>query len=74
VLWTLLDVLGWLFIRIEPTGIMPKSLTTNNVRVTNLKDTVAAALAHNVEYRVHEIIQMTYREDINNALCIHNID
>ncbi|CAG8568423.1 12266_t:CDS:2, partial [Funneliformis caledonium] len=73
VFWTLLDILEWffldltvdkLFVRIEPTGTMPKPLTTNNVGVTNLKDTVAAALVYYV----------TYGKDINNALRIHNVD
>ncbi|CAI2201122.1 10979_t:CDS:2, partial [Funneliformis geosporum] len=39
-----------LFVGIESTRTMPKPLTTNNVGVTNFKGTVAAALAHDVEY------------------------
>ncbi|CAI2172979.1 10231_t:CDS:2 [Funneliformis geosporum] len=68
-------------------GIFSKDtikITAETVGVTNLKDTVAAALAHDVEYRVHEIIQEANKfmrhskrtrltgEDINNALRVHD--
>ncbi|RGB27301.1 hypothetical protein C1646_769294 [Rhizophagus diaphanus] len=70
-------------------GLFPKDtikITAETVGVTNLKDKVAAALANDVEYRVHEIIQEANKfmrhskrtrltgEDINNALRVRNVD
>ncbi|RIA97671.1 hypothetical protein C1645_871171 [Glomus cerebriforme] len=70
-------------------GLFPKDtikITAETVGITNLKDKVAAALANDVEYRVHEIIQEANKfmrhskrtrltgEDINNALRVRNVD
>ncbi|CAG8605923.1 16251_t:CDS:2, partial [Funneliformis caledonium] len=85
-LWTVpgrfLDNSYWanldrLFVGIEPTGTMPKPLTTNNVGVTNLKDTVAAAnMLRTGSEQIHASFKtnQTYGEDINNALRVHNVD
>ncbi|RHZ44765.1 hypothetical protein Glove_709g16 [Diversispora epigaea] len=60
--------------------------TAESIGITNLKDNVAATLALDVEYRIHEIIQEANKfmrhskrtkltgEDINNALHVRNVD
>ncbi|CAG8758478.1 7088_t:CDS:2, partial [Acaulospora morrowiae] len=61
--------------------------TAESVGISNLKDSVAATLALDVEYRIHEIIQVEANkfmrhskrtkltgEDINNALHVRNVD
>ncbi|CAJ0640152.1 12667_t:CDS:10 [Entrophospora sp. SA101] len=70
------------------SGIFPKEAiknTAETIGISNLKDNVANALAHDVEYRIYEIIQASKfmrhskrtkltGDDINHALRIRNVD
>ncbi|CAG8545355.1 6620_t:CDS:10 [Ambispora gerdemannii] len=70
-------------------GFFPKETVKNTaevVGISNLKDEVALALAHDVEYRLYEIIQEATKfmrhskrtkltgDDINHALRVRNVE